>query len=115
MPKPDSRTPAPPTPAGPEAGRDAAHRLAIAALLHRLNGGLHNAALAFELSKRGDGDAGSDRILDRGLAGVFLEVRVGDPLLLVGPPRPFPWTNSIVDSTSTRIRSRTCIERSAGS
>ena len=86
MPNRGSPTPAPQTPAGPESERDAARRAAIAALFHRLNGGLNNAALAFELCKRSGDDGGSERTLDRGVAGVEQAARAATLLALIIDP-----------------------------
>jgi hypothetical protein len=74
MPSRDPPTRARTTPAGTETGgRDdalAQEEAAIAALIHRLNGGLNNAAMAFELSCGAGADSRAERTLHTGLAGV---------------------------------------------
>ena len=53
------------------AGSDERRQTAIAVLLHRVSGGLNNAAMAFELGIAPSGDAdASQRVLRAGLAGV---------------------------------------------
>ena len=95
MPKPDSRTPDPPTPAGPDSEREAARRAAIAALLHRLNGGLNNAALAFELElSKSENDKGIEHVLERGLAGVEQASRAATLLALLLDPTALPPASS---------------------
>ena len=106
MRKPDSPTTGQPSPAGPEPGRDVARRAAIAALLHRLNGGLNNAALAFELAstKSGTDGADSEQVLGRGLAGVEQAARAATLLAIVvdsttAPPKSAagPYAQDVVD------------------
>jgi len=63
-------------------------RVAIAALLHRLNGGLNNAALAFELALS-TGDSAVDdcgQTLERGRAGVEQASRAATLLALMLDP-----------------------------
>jgi len=63
-------------------------RVAIAALLHRLNGGLNNAALAFELALS-TGDSAVDdcgQTLERGRAGVEQASRAATLLSLMLDP-----------------------------
>ena len=88
MPTPGSPTPDPRTPAGRESGLDQGRGVAIAALLHRLNGGLNNAALAFELALSSGDDDGdnSAQVLKRGLAGVEQASRAGTLLALMLDP-----------------------------
>ena len=88
MPTPGSPTPVPRTPAGRESAADPGRGVAIAALLHRLNGGLNNAALAFELALSGGASAGNDsaQMLERGLAGVEQASRAGTLLALMLDP-----------------------------
>lgn len=52
---------------------------AIAALLHRLNGGLHNASIALELARDGAGE-GRQQMLARGLAGIEQSSRAAQML-----------------------------------
>lgn len=88
----------PPAAAGLDAERELARRAAIAALLHRLNGGLNNAALAFELasSKHPDGRdlPNSAQTLDRGLAGVEQAARAATVLALLVDPTATPTASS---------------------
>ena len=88
MPTPASPTPAPPTPAGRESRVDPGRGVAIAALFHRLNGGLNNAALAFELALSSGDSAGDDsgQMLERGLAGVEQASRAATLLSLMLDP-----------------------------
>ena len=104
MPKRGSPTPGPPPPAGPEPERDGAGRFAIAAILHRLNGGLNNAALAFELSRRNSADTDAERTLARGIAGVEQASRAATLLAWIIDPattRPVsaigPYADDVVD------------------
>ena len=99
MPKPASRTFDPPSPsghepasAGLEPALEPARRAAISALLHRLNGGLNNAALAFELALSRSDNAGaeSEHMLDRGLAGVAQASRAATLLALMVDPTAAP-------------------------
>jgi len=67
---------------------DPGRGVAIAALLHRLNGGLNNAALAFELALS-NGDSAVDdsgQTLERGLAGVEQASRAATLLSLMLDP-----------------------------
>ena len=49
---------------------DAARRTALAALVHRLNGSLNNASLAFEVALGGGQDAATEQTLRTGLAAI---------------------------------------------
>jgi len=88
MPTPDFPTPDPRTPAGRESRADPGRGVAIAALLHRLNGGLNNAALAFELALSSSDNAADDcaQTLERGLAGVEQASRAATLLSLMLDP-----------------------------
>jgi hypothetical protein len=89
---PGSPTPDRPTRAGLDTAGDRARRVAIAALLHRLNGGLNNAALAFELALSRNGDDGSESAdtLNRGVAGVEQASRAATLLALIIDPTMAP-------------------------
>ena len=89
---PEPPTPIRPSRAGPEPQPDGVRNAAIAALLHRLNGGLNNASLAFELalSRNGNGDAESVHMLGRGLAGVEQASRAATLLALMVDPTAAP-------------------------
>jgi hypothetical protein len=67
-----SLTPEPPTTAGADDSRTGAFEqseAAISALVHRLNGGLNNAAMALELASGGS-DPRTERTLQTGMGGV---------------------------------------------
>ena len=117
MPKRDSPTSGPPTPAGLDAADNAARQAAIAALLHRLNGGLNNAALAFELalSDYGSATGGSPSTLDRGLAGVEQASRAATLLALMVDPTakppaspPGPYAKDVIEILRAHARRIGC-------
>ena len=88
-------------------------RAAIAALVHRLNGGLNNAALAFELAlARGDdADAESRQLFARGLIGVgqasravtLLELML-DPAMAPLATTPGPYAQDVADILRAHAR-----------
>jgi len=54
-----------------ESGADNIARTGLAALLHRLNGGLNNAAIACELLQEQPRDSATSKMVDAGLVGVL--------------------------------------------
>ena len=85
------------------ADEHAPHAAAVAALLHRISGGLNNAAMAFELAMGAQDEAqrgATDRVLGAGLAGVQQAAR-GIALLneLLSPGSTPPATDTMAHLT----------------